>query len=147
MPSRKRHLSTQTIKDDIFALVDGLTKDAATKNLETLAEYIHWLKEAIQLEPDFEIATSREVVAGSRQTLGTWTVQQEYVKCGKPRCKNDRHGPYWYGYQKQAGKLKSKYIGKTLKPEAITGEKQETLPDIDMAAEVAAWKEAHQGGD
>ena len=37
----------------------------------------------------------------------------EYVRCGKKGCKSCPHGPYWYGYQRIAGKLKKKYYGKT----------------------------------
>jgi len=35
------------------------------------------------------------------------------VFCGKG-CKGCPHGPYWYGYWKEGGKTRSKYIGKTL---------------------------------
>lgn len=45
-------------------------------------------------------------------------VRAEYIKCGKKRCKcydtTYRHGPYWYGYFRENGKLKKVYIGKTL---------------------------------
>lgn len=37
------------------------------------------------------------------------------VKCGKKSCKcakGDLHGPYWYGYQRQEGKVTKKYFGK-----------------------------------
>ena len=37
----------------------------------------------------------------------------EYVRCGKKGCKSCPHGPYWYGYERIAGKLKKKYYGKT----------------------------------
>jgi hypothetical protein len=42
------------------------------------------------------------------------TIRREYVKCGKPDCQ-ERHGPYYYAYWKDANnnkKLKKKYIGK-----------------------------------
>lgn len=53
--------------------------------------------------------------------------QQEYVKCGKERCRKCKegpgHGPYWYGYYREGGKTKKKYIGKELPPQP--GETQE----------------------
>jgi hypothetical protein len=39
-------------------------------------------------------------------------VREEHVKCGKPDCKRCKHGPYYYAYWKENGKLKKKYIGK-----------------------------------
>ena len=39
------------------------------------------------------------------------TIRQEYVKCGKFECEKI-HGPYYYAYWKEKGKLKKKYIGK-----------------------------------
>lgn len=40
------------------------------------------------------------------------TIRKEYVKCGNPYCYRCKHGPYYYGYWKENGKLKKKYIGK-----------------------------------
>lgn len=46
------------------------------------------------------------------------TYQRQYRTCGKPSCgtcqKSDGHGPYWYAYWRENGKLKSTYVGKTL---------------------------------
>ena len=42
----------------------------------------------------------------------TATIREEYVKCGNPYCSRCEHGPYYYGYWKENGKLKKKYIGK-----------------------------------
>jgi hypothetical protein len=42
----------------------------------------------------------------------TATFRKEYVKCGNPYCSRCEHGPYYYGYWKENGKLKKKYIGK-----------------------------------
>lgn len=42
--------------------------------------------------------------------------QFQYRKCGKPTCKTCKeghgHGPYWYAYWRESGKLLSAYIGK-----------------------------------
>jgi hypothetical protein len=38
------------------------------------------------------------------------TYRLEFVRCG--RCP-ELHGPYWYAYWKDAGKLRKMYVGKT----------------------------------
>jgi hypothetical protein len=40
------------------------------------------------------------------------TIREEYVKCGNSYCYRCKHGPYYYAYWKENGKLKKKYIGK-----------------------------------
>ncbi len=45
---------------------------------------------------------------------GSITYRLERVSCGKG-CKGCPHGPYWYGYWKEEGKTRSKYIGKNLR--------------------------------
>jgi hypothetical protein len=39
------------------------------------------------------------------------TIRREYTKCGKECCNICKHGPYYYGYWREKGKLKKKYIG------------------------------------
>lgn len=41
--------------------------------------------------------------------------QLERVKCGKGKCRK-WHGPYWYAYWSAAGRTRTLYIGKTLRP-------------------------------
>ena len=36
------------------------------------------------------------------------------VKCGKRGCTTCPHGPYWYAYWREEGKLRSRYIGRKL---------------------------------
>lgn len=62
--------------------------------------------------------TSREVVRTER--IGDRLYQLERVRCGKVGCKCDGkdgalHGPYWYSYWREDGKLKSRYVGKKLR--------------------------------
>lgn len=47
------------------------------------------------------------------------TYRLEHVRCGKRGCTRCPHGPYWYAYWREAGRLKSRYIGKNL-PEGAT---------------------------
>lgn len=47
------------------------------------------------------------------------TYRHETVRCGKPGCQSCPHGPYWYAYYRENGRLRSRYIGRS-KPDAIT---------------------------
>lgn len=49
---------------------------------------------------------------------GPVTYRLESVKCGKPGCTKCPHGPYWYAYYREEGKVRSRYIG----PELPAGE-------------------------
>ena len=44
----------------------------------------------------------------------------EEVRCGKRGCTRCPHGPYWYAYWREDGKLHSRYIGKTPPSTATT---------------------------
>lgn len=80
------------------------------------------LDELLELRFDLE-ARIEEVrdnqEASSTQTAEkepTMTMREEWKKCGKPTCKcqtgEELHGPYVYEYWKEAGRTKSRYIGK-----------------------------------
>jgi hypothetical protein len=43
---------------------------------------------------------------------GKVTYREELVRCGKERCTRCPHGPYWYAYWREGGRLRSRYIGK-----------------------------------
>lgn len=45
------------------------------------------------------------------------TYQQEMVRCGKKGCRcaeGQLHGPYWYAYWSEGGRVRSQYVGKRL---------------------------------
>jgi hypothetical protein len=46
------------------------------------------------------------------------TFRQETVRCGKKACKSCPHGPYWYAYWREGGRVRSRYVGKRLPPGA-----------------------------
>lgn len=52
-----------------------------------------------------------------------WTYQLRYVRCGRPNCRpcsiGFGHGPYWYAYQRQGGRVRSRYVGKNLPADAF----------------------------
>jgi len=39
------------------------------------------------------------------------TYRREEVRCGKSNCTRCPHGPYWYAYWREDGRLRSKYLG------------------------------------
>jgi hypothetical protein len=45
---------------------------------------------------------------------GKVSYRLEPVNCGKPGCSRCPHGPYWYAYWREGGRVKSKYIGRKL---------------------------------
>jgi len=58
-----------------------------------------------------KLPEGREVLKIRRD--GSVTYRLERVTCGK-NCKGCPHGPYWYGYWREGGKTRSRYIGKDL---------------------------------
>ena len=63
-----------------------------------------------------EIRSDRQLV--ERRTFRGVTVQLERVRCGKDNCRcaagGRLHGPYWYAYRWWRGKVRSRYVGKSL---------------------------------
>jgi hypothetical protein len=49
------------------------------------------------------------------------TYRKQSVRCGKRGCTRCPHGPYWYAYWREEGRLRSRYIGKQLPEGAPTG--------------------------
>ena len=39
------------------------------------------------------------------------TYRREEVRCGKANCTRCPHGPYWYAYWREDGRLRSRYLG------------------------------------
>lgn len=52
---------------------------------------------------------------------GRVTFRQETVRCGKKHCSRCPHGPYWYAYWREDGRLRSRYVGKQLPGEGGEG--------------------------
>jgi hypothetical protein len=55
-----------------------------------------------------------EIEGQSMGPRGKVTFRQESVRCGRAACTRCPHGPYWYAYWRESGKLRSRYIGKQL---------------------------------
>lgn len=45
--------------------------------------------------------------------------RQQAVRCGKPGCTRCPHGPYWYAYWREDGRVRTQYVGKEL-PEGVS---------------------------
>ena len=78
-----------------------------------------WLSDEIEAESQpHEMADVPDQEVVETAVKGRITYQLKFIKCGKPNCRcatqDDLHGPYWYGYRKEKGRLKSWYIGKKL---------------------------------
>ncbi len=67
------------------------------------------------------------------------TYRLERVRCGNPACKcrGEGHGPYWYAYFRQDGKLRKRYIGKEL-PAELRGEAVEDAVEGTISGDYAA---------
>lgn len=48
------------------------------------------------------------------------TYRRQDVKCGKRGCTRCPHGPYWYAYWREEGRLRSRYIGRNLPAHTLT---------------------------
>jgi hypothetical protein len=66
------------------------------------------------------LLAAREGGAGEGDVPGKVTYRQEQVRCGRENCTRCPHGPYWYAYWREGGRLRSRYIGKEL-PDAERG--------------------------
>lgn len=86
------------------------------EQLHALDGYLHDLLAGPEPVEEIPAKPGAEVLEERRAGGVTYRLQR--VKCGKPSCKcaaGPGHGPYWYGYWRACGRLKSKYIGKALK--------------------------------
>jgi hypothetical protein len=97
----------------IQALLQSLTLEEATELERELKALIRSLggESAVKRSASREVAEVRHV--------GDRIYQREWVRCGKLLCKcaganGKLHGPYWYMYWREKGRLRSRYIGKTL---------------------------------
>ena len=93
----------------------------------SLRAWLNTIIEAEETAPALPSANpGREVV--EQQQVGRAVYQLELIKCGKTNCRcasGKLHGPYWYGYRRENGKLKSWYIGKRLKLEETDSQNNE----------------------
>lgn len=65
---------------------------------------------------------ARELAEPEAARRGKVTFRQERVRCGRASCTRCPHGPYWYAYWREGGRLRSRYIGKRLP--AVSGTRE-----------------------
>ena len=96
---------------------DIVDRQKSIKKLEEMKRYIEKRIQELEQEkaPGPVVRAGREIL--KVEMAGKVTYQLERVKCGKPNCQKCPHGPYWYGYKRVGGKLKSFYVGKELPKE------------------------------
>jgi len=102
------HKIGSLIPRDIFQSLEQQNLSTLYEIRELIEHLILEKGEASDLK---ELPEGREVLMVERS--GSITYRLERVSCGKG-CKGCPHGPYWYGYWKEGGKTRSKYIGKNL---------------------------------
>ena len=95
-------------------------------DLQHIIEHLDTLRPAELRELDTAIhdlldhleATRRPEYADELHDAKGNHYRQEYAKCGKESCKKcsegKGHGPYWYRYYREGGRLRKQYIGKEL---------------------------------
>ena len=80
--------------------------------LYEIREMVEALIKDMEIPPKIEELPEGGEVLDTKRS-GDVTYRLEKVFCGKG-CKGCPHGPYWYGYWKEGGRTRSKYIGKRL---------------------------------
>ncbi|MGA7935349.1 MAG: DUF6788 family protein [Kovacikia sp.] len=103
--------------DKLKATLRQLNLDQARQLYAELATMIQELEQQLT-DPEPIGINDREVV--ETRSIGFHLYQLERVRCGKAGCKcsgtnGELHGPYWYAYWRDGGKLKSRYVGKQLR--------------------------------
>lgn len=100
--------------DKLRTALGQLSLAQAKQLYEELGEIVHSLEQQAA-DGEAVVAKEREVV--ETQHVDDRLYQLERVRCGKVGCKcagkdGELHGPYWYAYWRENGKLKSRYVGK-----------------------------------
>ncbi|MBF2083062.1 DUF6788 family protein [Thermoleptolyngbya sp. C42_A2020_037] len=104
-----------TFSADLYTLLEQLDLDQKRKIRD-------WLTGAIAAQESqmlLEVPQRSTVSVGDRRHYEGKTYQHEKRRCGKSACRCSEgnlstvgHGPYWYAYWKEGGRLRSQYVGK-----------------------------------
>lgn len=103
--------------EQLRASLHQLSLDQARQLYAELGSIVQALEQ--QAVAPESVETKRREVVEARH-MGHRLYQFERVRCGKVGCKcagenGELHGPYWYAYWRDNGKLKSRYVGKKLR--------------------------------
>ncbi|MBD1909853.1 MULTISPECIES: DUF6788 family protein [unclassified Leptolyngbya] len=109
--------------DSLRRTLYALDLEQARQLRDELSVVIQTLEERSPPAPPVK-TRGREIIEVRHLGIGPSArlYQLERIRCGKAGCKcagenGKLHGPYWYVYWRDAGKLKSRYVGKRLKVE------------------------------
>src|SRR2546421_429172 len=82
------------------------------------------------------------------ERAGKVTYRQEHVRCGRQNCTRCPHGPYWYAYWREEGRLRSRYIGKELpaNAERVTSSRSAWRPPATISLSPLATCVRRSGG-
>jgi hypothetical protein len=90
-----------------------------------LDDWLHQLLSASETEKRARAAAKRRKLRSRQTPHKTYRLQR--VRCGNKKCRcangGSLHGPYWYAYWTEEGRLKSQYIGKKL-PRGVKASKE-----------------------
>lgn len=78
----------------------------------------HELRRILIFVKGLLVSRGDEAVAPTDEGRDAVSYRLEKVRCGKPGCASCPHGPYWYAYFREDGRLRSRYIGPEL-PETV----------------------------
>lgn len=96
---------------------------AANLNLADQRRLLAWLQRQVE-DPDQTLAAAEfwqppgVETAQAVRRIGKSCFLLQGVKCGKPGCKcatGALHGPYWYEFWREGGKVRKRYHGKRIK--------------------------------
>lgn len=73
------------------------------------------------------------------------TLRCEWVNCNKSDCRGCPHGPYWYAYWRERGKLKKRYIGKGRPHHDAPPKPGEKAPQPDYRDSIFSDRTAYDG--
>ena len=103
------------------AALKKVIAEAARLADEDLAELARWLADEQAARAAGGANHQRRGGAVGKERRSGVTYRHEMVTCGKPGCHcmtgGALHGPYWYSYKHEGGRMKKVYIGKNAPPE------------------------------
>lgn len=120
--------------------LDSLKASLRRLRLEEKQQMLDWLAQEIDVETKLAISSAilNTTIASNaaiveQQHYEGKTYQLEKRRCGKDECgcmdgeiSEVGHGPYWYAYWRESGKLKNIYVGKRA-PWETTNRKRQSM--------------------
>ncbi|HYR62154.1 MAG TPA: hypothetical protein VET24_05905 [Actinomycetota bacterium] len=92
----------------------GLIREIRTLDEYDLRRLLIFVRGLLVQRGDLPLAAGETIGTGP----GKVGYRLQSVRCGKPGCTRCPHGPYWYAYWREGGRVRTRYIGKDLPDEA-----------------------------